>query len=309
MNSLIVSSSPHFRHSDTTSGIMLDVIIALVPTSIAGIVFFGPRAALLLTVCIASAVVSELICCKILKKPVSVKDLSAVVTGLLLGLCLPPELPLWMGALGSAIAIVIVKQMFGGLGQNFVNPAVTARIVLMVSFPTAMTTWSAPFAWLGTADAVTSATPLANGGGYTLNQLLLGFKGGCIGETYVLALLAGGIYLVIRRVISPTIPLCFIGSTALLMWAFGGDPLFHIMTGGLLIGAIFMATDYVTSPSSFKGQVIYAVGCGVITAVIRQFGSLPEGVSYSILLMNILVPYIEKLTALRPFGWEAKKDE
>ena len=309
MNGLIVSSSPHFRHKDTTSGIMLDVLISLIPASIAGIVLFGPRAALLILVCIASAVLSEYICCRILKKPNSTKDLSAAVTGLLLALCLPPSLPLWMGMLGSVISIVIVKQLFGGLGQNFANPAITGRIVLMVSFPTAMTTWDAPFAWLNAADAVTTATPLAGGGEFTLQQLLLGYKGGCIGETYALALLLGGIYLVVRRVITPVIPLCFIGTTGLLMWAFGENPLFHILTGGLLLGAIFMATDYVTSPATTKGKAIYAIGCGVITAVIRQFGSLPEGVSYSILVMNIVVPYINRLCVPKPFGWEGAKDE
>lgn len=309
MNALKVSSSPHFRHSDSTSGIMLDVIIALIPTSVAGIVFFGPRAAILLAVCVASAILAEFVCCKILKKKNSIGDLSAAVTGLLLGLCLPPSLPFWMGALGSVLAIVVVKQLFGGLGQNFVNPAITGRIILMVSFPTAMTTWSAPFGWLNATDAVSSATPLAESGAYTLDQLLLGFKSGCIGETYVLALLAGGIYLVVRRVISPAIPLSFIATTGVMMWVLGGDPLFHIMSGGLLLGAIFMATDYVTSPSTLPGKIIFGIGCGLITAVIRRFGALPEGVSYAILLMNILVPYIEKFTALRPFGWEAAKDE
>lgn len=309
MNTLKVSSSPHFRHSDSTYGIMLDVIIALIPTSIAGIVFFGPRAALLLAVCVASAVLAEFVCCKVLKKKNSISDLSAAVTGLLLGLCLPPSLPFWMGALGSVLAIVVVKQLFGGLGQNFVNPAVTGRIVLMVSFPTAMTTWDAPFAWLNSTDAISSATPLVDGSAYSLERLLLGFKSGCIGETYVLALLAGGVYLVARRVISPVIPLSFIATTGIMMWLFGGDPLFHIMSGGLLLGAIFMATDYVTSPSNTKGQLIFGIGCGLITAIIRRFGALPEGVSYAILLMNILVPYIEKFTASKPFGWEASRDE
>lgn len=308
MNGLIVSPSPHFRHKDTTAGIMLDVLISLIPATIVGIVLFGPRAALLILVCVASAVLSEYVCCRILKKPNPTRDLSAAVTGLLLALCLPPSLPLWMGMLGSVIAIVIVKQLFGGLGQNFVNPAITGRIVLMVSFPTAMTTWDAPFAWLNSADAVTTATPLAGEGEWTLQQLLLGHKGGCIGETYALALLLGGIYLVVRGVITPVIPLCFIGTTGLMMWIFGGDPIFHILTGGLLLGAIFMATDYVTSPPTTKGKVIYAIGCGVITAVIRQFGSLPEGVSYSILVMNILVPYINRLCAPKPFGWEGTKD-
>lgn len=305
MNALIVSSSPHFRHSDTTTGIMTDVLISLIPAAVAGIVFFGPKAALLIAVCIVSAVLSEYVCCKILKRPNSIRDLSAVVTGLLLAFCLPPSLPVWMGALGSVIAIVVVKQLFGGLGQNFANPAIVGRIVLFVSFPIAMTTWDDPLAWMNPVDVVSSATPLASeASAYTLRQLLLGLKGGSIGETYAIALIAGGIYLIIRRVISPVIPVCFIGTAALTMWAFGANPLYQIFSGGLLLGAIFMATDYVTSPTTLKGQAVFAVGCGLITALIRQFSSMPEGVSYSILLMNLAVPYINRLCAPKPFGFE-----
>jgi len=307
VSNLIVSSSPHLRHSDTSAGIMLDVIIALVPTTVCGIVLFGPRAGVLIAVCIAAAVISEYVSCLVLKKPNSIGDLSAVITGLLLALCLPPSLPFWMGALGSAISIVIVKQMFGGLGQNFVNPAITGRIVLMVSFPTAMTTWDAPRQWMNSGvDAITTATPLA-GEATTLKQLILGATGGSIGETYTIALIVGGLYLVMRKVISPVIPLTYIATTGVMMWVFGANPVVHILSGGLLLGAIFMATDYVTTPSSTKGMVVFGVGCGVITAVIRQFGSLPEGVSFAILLMNILVPHINRLTAPKPFGWEASK--
>ncbi len=295
----LVTSSPHLRHTDTTRGIMLDVILALCPALVSGIFLFGWRAALVVAVCIVSAVLAEWICCKLRHRPSTISDLSAVVTGLLLGLNLTSRLPLWMAALGSVIAIVVVKQMFGGIGHNFANPAITARIVLLVSFPTAMTTWAEPF-----SDAISSATPLA-GGTYTLQQFLLGTHAGCIGETSSLMLLIGGLYLCLRRVISPIIPVCFIGSAALLSWAFGMDPLTTVLSGGLLLGAIFMATDYVTSPPTKWGKVIFGIGCGLITILIRRFGASPEGVSYAILLMNILVPHITRLTTPKPFGWEA----
>lgn len=307
MPKLFVSSSPHIRTKETTRGIMLDVLIALVPATVAGIVLFGPGAALVIAVCLVTAVLAEYICCKIMKKPNSTGDLSAAVTGLLLALNLPPSIPIWMAALGTAVAIVIVKMMFGGLGQNFVNPAITGRIVLMVSFGTAMTTWSAPFSWMSSADAVSTATPLA-GEVSTVSQLFFGLRGGCIGETYAAALVLGGLYLIVRRVITPEIPVIFIGTVGLMMWLFGNDPGIQMLSGGLLLGAIFMATDYCTSPTTMKGKAIYAVGCGAITAVIRQFGAMPEGVSYAIILMNILTPHINKLTAPKPFGWEAKRN-
>ncbi|HIZ84556.1 MAG TPA: RnfABCDGE type electron transport complex subunit D [Firmicutes bacterium] len=307
-NQLIVCPSPHLRHEDTTRGIMLDVLIALVPAAVAGIVLFGPRAAAVLAVSILSALLSEWICCKVRKRPNTLGDLSAAVTGLLLGLNLPVGLPLWMAAIGSAVAIVIVKQMFGGLGHNFANPAITGRIVLMVSFPTAMTTWVAPFAWMNQTDAVATATPLA-GGEATLRELFLGLRGGCIGEVCAAALLVGGVYLLLRRVITPTAPLAFILTVGGMMWIFGENPLHQMLSGGLLLGAIFMATDYVTTPSGWKGQLIFGIGCGLITALIRQFGSMPEGVSYSILLMNILTPYINRFTAPRPFGTRREKKQ
>lgn len=303
---LIVCPSPHLRHEDSTRGIMLDVLIALSPAALAGIVLFGPRAAAVLAVTIVTALVSEWVCRKIMKRENTLGDLTAAVTGLLLGMNLPVGLPLWMAAIGSAVSIVIVKQMFGGLGHNFANPAITGRIVLLVSFPTAMTTWELPFQWMNGTDAVSSATPLA-GAETGLRALFLGLRGGCIGEVCAAALLVGGVYLVLRRVITPTIPLAFIGTVGIMMWIFGENPLYQMMSGGLLLGAIFMATDYVTSPSGFKGQLIFGIGCGLITAVIRQFGSLPEGVSYAILLMNILTPYINRLTAPKPFGTAREK--
>ena len=301
-----VSSSPHIRSADTTSSIMLDVIIALTPIGIASIVMFGFKAALLIAVTVASCVLSEYLWCKALKKPSSLNDLSAIVTGLLLAYNLPPTLPLWMAMLGGAIAIIIVKQMFGGIGHNFANPAITARIVLMVSFPAAMTTFTEPF-----SNAVTSATPLANiGTPVGLLRLFIGDHSGSLGETSAMLIILGGIYLVLRKVINPAIPLSFCASAFLMILIFTGNfkgSFIAILSGGLLLGAVFMATDYVTSPKTLIGKIIFGIGCGVITILIRQLGNLPEGVSYSILLMNLLTPLIEKIPAKKPFGWEAKK--
>jgi len=303
---LFVSSSPHIRHRDSTSGIMLDVILALVPVGIASIVMHGFNAVLLIAVCIASAVISEYLWCKAIKKQTTLLDLSAVVTGLILAYNLPPTLPLWMAALGSAIAIVVVKEMFGGLGHNFANPAMTARVVLMVSFPTQMTTFVEPF-----TGAITSATPLADAAptdpGFL--RLFIGDYAGCLGETSAMLLILGGIYLVLRRVISPIIPISFIGSAFLMSYIFNGsliESLHLILSGGLLLGAIFMATDYVTSPTRPLGKLIFGIGCGVIAVLIRELGNLPEGVSFAILIMNLLVPLIEKLPYKKPFGMEGK---
>ncbi|BCI61577.1 RnfABCDGE type electron transport complex subunit D [[Clostridium] leptum] len=304
MERLIVSSSPHLRSGDTTQKLMLDVIIALCPALIASVILFGWRALLLEAVTVASCVVSEYLCRKIMKRNSSIEDLSAVVTGLLLAFNLPVTLPLWMAALGGAIAIVVVKQLFGGIGHNFVNPALTARIVLMVSFPSPMTNWVQPLS----ADAVTTATPLgimAEGTGQalpSLTDMFFGLRAGCLGETCAVALLLGGLYLVIRRVISPVIPLCFMGMVAAMSLLMGLDPLTQLLSGGVMLGAIFMATDYVTSPINFWGRVVFGLGCGFLTMVIRQFGSLPEGVSFSIVLMNILTPHIERLTYPKSFG-------
>ena len=306
-NKRIVSSSPHLSGTVKTRNIMLDVIIALIPALIASVVYFGVRALIVVCVTVASCVIAEYICRRVMKRPVTIGDYSAVVTGMLLAFNLPVGIPLWIAAIGGVVAIVVVKQMFGGLGHNFANPAITARIILMTSFPVRMTTWVAPYSYI-TLDTTATASPLAliesgNVAGLpTYTQMFLGERAGCLGETCILALIIGGVYLIARKVIAPTIPVVFIGTVFIMTALLGQDPLMQILSGGLFLGAIFMATDYVTSPLTTKGKVIYAIGCGVITTLIRLFGSLPEGVSFSILLMNILTPHIENLTAPKPFG-------
>ena len=319
MKNLTVSASPHVRASDTVTGIMLDVIIALIPSLIASVVIFGFRTLLITFVCVACCVLFEFLSRKIMKRDVTIGDLSAVVTGMLLAFNLPVSIPLWMCIVGCFFAIVVIKQFFGGIGQNFVNPAIGGRIVMLVSFSSAMTNWTEPLVWRSGVDAETTATPLsilknANGvydGLPSLRDMFLGIRGGCIGEVCAAALIIGGIYLILRRVIKPTIPLCFIGTVAVIMLMAGkGDFKFmcyELLSGGLLLGAVFMATDYATSPITTKGKIIFAVGCGVITSVIRLFANLPEGVSYSIIIMNILVPHIEALTRPKPFGTEKEK--
>ena len=295
MSTIFVSASPHIKTSNSVSKIMLDVIIALAPAGVVGIIYFGINAALLIAVCVGACVLAEHISSKLLKLPFSINDLSAVVTGLLLAYSLPPAFPLWMAALGSVFAIVVVKMLFGGIGQNFANPAATARIFLLVSFPIQMTTFHKAF------DTVTTATPLVTKNSSYID-LLTGVGGGSIGEVCRIALLIGGIYLIVRKIILPIIPLCFIGSVFFFAYIFGQDPLYHILSGGLILGAFFMATDYVTSPITNKGKVIFGICCGFITALIRTYASLPEGVSYTILLMNILTPLIERFTVPTPFG-------
>ena len=309
---LVVSPSPHITGTSSTSKIMRDVIIALSPAAAAGIYYFGYRAALVIAVTVAACILSEYISCKVLKKANTVSDLSAVVTGILLALNLTPSIPLWIAAVGGVVAIVIVKQVFGGIGQNFMNPALAARVIMIVSWPEAMTRWIDP----GT-DAVSAATPLAiikKGAEITeaarpvYFDLFIGNIAGCIGETSVAALLAGGIYLLIRKVISYEIPLTYIGTVALMTWVLGGGTLFsgdfiyHILGGGLFIGAFFMATDYTTSPITYKGRLIMGVGCGLLTSLIRLYTGYPEGVSFSILIMNITVPLIDRYTIPVPFG-------
>ena len=300
MNKFIVSSSPHFQSKDTTQTLMLDVILALTPAMIASVIIFGFRAAVIILTTVASCILSEYISRRVMKRRQTVGDLSCVVTGVLLAMNLPVSISPIIAAFGGVIAIVVVKQMFGGIGQNFVNPALTARIILMNSFPAKMTAWTAPMDH-SFSDAMTTATPLgvlSEGTGAALPSYLdmfLGNTGGCLGETCALALILGGIYLVARRVISPVIPVTYLATAAAL-------------SAGLLLGAIFMATDYTTSPINFSARVIYAVGCGVLTILIRQFASLPEGVSYSIVLMNILVPLIERVAKPQTFGkMKAKK--
>lgn len=301
---LTVSSSPHIKRPDTTRGIMSDVVIALAPAATYGCILFGLRALAVLITCVGVAVLSEFLWNKALKKPNTIKDMSAVVTGLLLGMNLPPTLPLWQAAIGSVAAIIVVKQMFGGLGHNFANPAIAARIMLLVSFPATMTRFTEPV-----SDAVTSATPLAGtAGALSFKTMFFGMHAGSIGETSAFLLLVGGMYLVIRRVITPVIPVCFIGMVALLSLITGENVMLSVFGGGLILGAVFMATDYTTSPTTPLGKAVFAVGCGIITFVIRKFGSLPEGVSYSILLMNILVPHINRFTLSKPFGFEKVKE-
>lgn len=301
---LTVSSSPHIKRPDTTRGIMSDVVIALAPAATYGCILFGLRALAVLITSVGVAVLSEFLWNKALKKPNTIKDMSAVVTGLLLGMNLPPTLPLWQAAIGSVAAIIVVKQMFGGLGHNFANPAIAARIMLLVSFPATMTRFTEPV-----SDAVTSATPLAGtAGALSFKTLFFGMHAGSIGETSAFLLLVGGMYLVIRRVITPVIPVCFIGTVALLSLITGENVMLSVFGGGLILGAVFMATDYTTSPTTPLGKAVFAVGCGIITFVIRKFGSLPEGVSYSILLMNILVPHINRFTLSKPFGFEKVKE-
>lgn len=301
---LTVASSPHIKRPDTTRGIMSDVIIALAPAATYGCILFGLRALAVLITSVSVAVLCEFLWNKALKKPNTIKDMSAVVTGLLLGMNLPPTLPLWQAAIGSAAAIIVVKQMFGGLGHNFANPAIAARIILLVSFPASMTRFTEPV-----SDAVTSATPLAGTAGtLSFKTLFFGMHAGSIGETSAFLLIVGGLYLVIRRVMTPIIPVCFIGTVALLSLISGESVMLSVFGGGLILGAVFMATDYTTSPTTPLGKAIFAVGCGIITFVIRKFGSLPEGVSYSILLMNILVPHINRFTLSKPFGFEKVKE-
>ncbi len=309
----IVTSSPHLTSTSTTRHIMLDVIIALLPAGIAACVMFGWHSALLIAATVLSAVVFEFLFRLIAKRQNSIGDLSAVVTGLLLAYNLPPKFPIWMAVIGSFIAIVIVKQCFGGIGQNFANPAITARIVLLASFPAAMT------AWLTAYDGISSATPLAmmksdailTADGPTIFGALIGNADtiGCIGEVSRLLLILGGIYLMIRKVIVPIIPICYIGTVGIFTWIIGADPVIHMLSGGLILGAFFMATDYATSPTHARGRVIFGIGCGILTVVIRMWSNLPEGVSYSILFMNILTPLIERATYPRPFGAACPKKE
>ena len=307
----LLTASPHIHYGENTRIIMQDVVIALVPTAIAAIAYYGWRAALTILVCIATSVISEYICRRIMKRRQTIGDYSAVVTGMLLAFCLPPEINPLFAAVGAIVAIVVVKQMFGGIGMNFANPAVTARIVLMLSFPVAMATWSRPFYYLGSFyDSVSSPTPLAalNEGADlpVIRELLFGFHEGCLGETCAITLMLGGAYLLLRGIISWHIPVGFIGTVAIFSLCVGLDPLYQILSGGVMLGAIFMATDYVTSPSNKWGKLIFGIGCGLITMLIRVFGSMVEGVSFAILLMNILTPHIERLTTPKPYGEERK---
>ena len=306
-----VSVSPHIREQSTTRSIMRDVAIALIPTLAFGVYRFGIDALKTIALCVAACIASEAIFEIIIKKPVTIHDNSALVTGLILALNLPPTAPWWMPVIGGVFAIVVVKMLFGGIGQNFMNPALAARCFLLISFTQRMTDFA--------VDGVSGATPLAllkAGEKTDLLTLFLGYHGGCIGEVSSLAILIGGVYLIVKKIISVRIPAVYIGSTVLFVFIInlisGGDisPVYllsHVLSGGLLAGAFFMATDYVTSPITAKGQIVFGVILGLLTALFRCVGSSAEGVSYAIIFSNLLVPIIEKVTVSKPFGFEKAK--
>ncbi len=317
---LTVSPSPHIKSAESTTTIMLDVIIALIPAFIWGVYVFGTRAIVVMVISVAACVGFEAAAQFLLHRPITVSDLSATVTGLLLAMNLPVTIPLWMPVVGAFFAIVVVKQLFGGIGCNFVNPALSARVFLlswaseMTAFPAAGEKITSFVPVLAEGDIVASATPLASlkSGtlpSETLFDMLLGNHGGCIGEISSLLLIAGGIYLLVRRVITWQIPVSYLGTVALLTFLFpkyngvaGEFMLYELLAGGLMLGAFFMATDYATSPVTPTGRIIFGVGCGLITVMMRYFGSYPEGVSFAILVMNLLVWYIDKATMPRRFG-------
>lgn len=313
MNGFNISVSPHIKGPRCTRNIMLDVIIALIPALIAAVILFGFRALLLTCVSVAACVLCEFIWEKIMHQDLTIGDLSAVVTGILLAYNVPVNMPIWQLIVGDVAAIIVVKMLFGGIGCNFMNPALVGRIVIMFSFTTNMTTYAVPKvakSIVNGVDALSTATPLTmmdDIGWADFPQLLLGAHGGVIGEVCAAALILGGIYLVIRKVIKPIIPLCYMGSLVLFSWIFGGSqPVLSLFAGGVMLGSIFMATDYVTSPTTNKGKVIFGIGCGFVTSAIRVFGNYAEGVTFAILLMNILVPYINDLTMTKPLGGAAE---
>lgn len=308
MNKLKVKVSPHIRSGETTAGIMLDVIIALIPAFIASIYFFGPRALYITSVCILTCILGELAFQLITKRDVTINDLSAVVTGMLLAFNLPVSIPEWQAIIGSLVAIVVVKQLFGGIGYNFANPAATARVMMLVSFSGTLTHWTEPH----NMDLVASATPLGmmSAGDRdalpSLFNMIIGNRAGSMGETCAVALIIGFVYLLCRRVITWHTPVVYVATTFVFTYLATGFDLeiatYQVFAGGLLLGAIFMATDYATTPPTPIGKVIFGLGCGIITVAVRLWGSNPEGVSFAILFMNILTPYISRLTAHRVLG-------
>ncbi|MBU1086618.1 MAG: RnfABCDGE type electron transport complex subunit D [Candidatus Omnitrophica bacterium] len=317
---LAITSSPHIRSKETTAKIMWSVTVCLIPSGLVSVYAFGISVFWIILTSIICAMASEwLFNCYLQKKPNSLMDGSAVLTGLLLAYNLPPGAPLWMAGLGSFVAIVFAKVVFGGLGFNIFNPALIGRVFLMASFPVLMTRWPA----LSNIDAITAPTPLAvfKDGfsrsnvlnpieiiNYSYQDLFLGLRGGCIGEASVLALLIGAMYLMFKKYISWKLPLSFVATVGIFTWIFGGssllrgDFLLHILSGGLILGAFYMATDYVTGPVTIQGQIIFGIGCGIITSIIRLWGGYPEGVSYSILLMNMVTPLIDRFVKPKRFG-------
>jgi electron transport complex protein RnfD len=300
---LIVSSSPHIKKITSVKEIMYMVVIALIPATAVGVYLFGPRVLLIIAASIASALLTEYVALKIMGKKFAM-DGSALVTGLLLAISLPPTVPIWMPVAGAAFGIAIGKCVFGGLGHNIFNPALVGRVFLATSWPISMTTWVAPF------EAVTMATPLALWKAERIyapaRELFLGNVAGSIGETSALAILVGGVFLIAMRYIDWRIPLFYIGTVGAMMWLLGDDPIFHILAGGLFLGAFFMATDYVTTPLTKKGKVIFGIGAGAIVVLIRMIGGYPEGVAFSILLMNAFTPLIDRVTKSRVYGTKRK---
>lgn len=293
-----ISSSPHIRSEESIQGIMYSVVIALLPATIGGLYYFGMGALTVILTTVVAALATEVIFQRARRKPITIWDGSALVTGLLLALSLPPGLPLWMAVVGAVVAITLGKQVFGGLGSNPFNPALVGRVFLFISFPVSMTTWL--------FDGKTVATPLGlwkfEGQVTPYNKLFWGNTGGCIGETSAFLLLVGLAYLLYKKYVDWRVPLSIMGTVALLSLLLGQDPVFHLLTGGLCLGAFFMATDMVTSPITSKGAWIYGIGIGVIVVVIRVYGGYPEGVSFAILLMNALTPLIDRFTRPRVFG-------
>lgn len=298
--SLYISTAPHVRSSQNTRSLMGDVLIALLPTTIAGIYYFGLNAALVCIIATASAILFEYLWQRLTHKTVRIDDLSAAVTGLLIGLNLPPTAPWWLPIIGSGFAIILVKQLFGGIGDNFVNPALAARGIMLASWPVRMTAFVLP-TYLSGTDAVSSSTVL---GGYEASymDMFLGNIPGCIGEVCKAAILLGFIYMLVRKVITWRIPVTFLAVVFVFTAILGGDPVQAILCGGVMLGAVFMATDYTTSPMSAKGQLIYAAGCGIIVVIIRNFCNYPEGVTYAILVMNIVTPLLDKYVKPRLYG-------
>jgi electron transport complex protein RnfD len=305
----LISPGPHLWKGLSVSQIMYLVVYALLLPAGAGIYFFGRYALSVMGVSIGAAILTEYVCKRLRGQPF-IMDGSAVVTGLLLALVLPPTIPLWMVALGSIFAIAIAKEAFGGLGHNIFNPALAARAFMSVSFPMEMTTWVKPMGF--GADAVTCATPLSGTSIWqpfdptVYRALFLGNTAGCIGETSALLILIGGAFLIARGIINWRIPAIYIGMVALIALGFGEDPLFQILSGGLMLGAFFMATDYVTSPLTNRGKIIFSVALGLLTMIIRRFAGMPEGVCYSILFMNAITPLIDRYTKLKPYGLQKK---
>ena len=303
-NKLIVTAAPHITGADSTQKIMGRVCLALVPTLIASIFIFGVNSLILTAVTVAACVFFEWGYCKLMGRDVTVEDLSAVVTGMLLAFNMPATLPWWMAVVGAFIAIVIIKQLFGGLGYNFANPAIVGRIALAMGFAGKMSTYGFP------VDSTSSATPLSSAAeNIDYVTLLLGNHGGVLGETCAIALLLGGVYLIVTKVISPMIPVTYLGTVAVLSLLAGQDPIYQLLSGGLMLGAFFMATDYVTSPTTDKGKLVFGIGLGLITCMIRFFGTMNEGVSFAILLMNLLTPYIDELTRQDKLGIAKAKKE